>query len=213
MTQPPNQPQGWWQPPSPAQGYPQQGPPQHPQQPQQGAPQGQRYGGQPGQPGPQGPQGQHPAPPQGHAPYGTHGGQAPQPQTGPQPSFGGSFQSQYGGLGAFEGKPERKPRRRKTWWIAGSAAGVLVVGAGILTWQLGLFGGDVLDQESLQTSVASVLRDSYGEHDVSNVECPSRQPINTGNEFSCTVEIGGQTKSVSIRVLNDKPEYEVGAPN
>jgi hypothetical protein len=38
------------------------------------------------------------------------------------------------------------------------------------------------------------------------------QPVRNGTTFECTVEISGQEKTVPIRVLNEKPEFEVGAP-
>ncbi|PXY32217.1 DUF4333 domain-containing protein [Prauserella muralis] len=170
MTQPPHQPQGWWQPP-----------------PNNG----------PGYPPPQTGYGQQPPMPAAHQ---------------PAPAYGGSFQSQYGGLGAFDGTTGSRPRRSRKPLLVAAGAVVLVAAAGAGAWLLGAFRGDVLEQESLQNGVATVLRDSYGEHDVSNVQCPENQAIETGHTFECTVEISGRRKAVSIRVLNDKPEYEVGAP-
>ena len=72
---------------------------------------------------------------------------------------------------------------------------------------------DVLDQASLHEGITNVLRESYGEHDVSNVRCPEDQPITTGHTFDCKVDVAGQQRTVSIRILNDKPQYEVGAPH
>ncbi|SFB31503.1 protein of unknown function [Amycolatopsis marina] len=139
---------------------------------------------------------------------------APHQPQGPAPNYGGSFQSQYGGLGAFgTPSPEQAPKRgkRKTLLVAGAITFVLGA-SGVTAWLLGAFRGDVLDQESLQHGVATVLRDSYGEHDVSNPVCPDDQPVRNGTTFECTVEVSGESKSVSIRVLNEKPEFEVGAP-
>ncbi|MBK1784001.1 DUF4333 domain-containing protein [Prauserella cavernicola] len=184
MTQPPGQPQGWWQPQTPGHGYP--------------APGQQQY---PGQQQPQ--QHQYPQQPQQHQ-------QAQQPQ---QPgNFGGNFQSQYGGLGAFGGEPPAKPKRSKKPLVIGLVVVVVLGGGAAAAWFGGLFRGDVLQQQSLQDNVATVLRDSYGEHDVSGVECPADQKIQTGNTFECSVQVAGKRKAVAIRVLNDKPEYEVGAP-
>jgi hypothetical protein len=125
--------------------------------------------------------------------------------------YGGSFQSQYGGLGAFDGQQTPKPRRRRTAIFIGGAI-ALALGAGVTAWLLGAFQGDVLDQDSLQNGVITVLHDNFGEHDVSNAKCPDDQPARNGTTFECTVEISGQEKTVPIRVLNEKPEFEVGAP-
>lgn len=168
MTQPPNHPNGWWQPqPPPGQHYP-------------GYDAGRQPPAQPAQPG---------------------------------PTFGGNFQSQqYGGFGAFGAEPEPRRKRSKRPLLIGAVVVVLVAGGTVAAWLLGAFRGDVLDQASLQTNVATVMRDNYGEQDVKNVRCPDDQKIETGNSFQCTVEIGSEQRTVSIRVLNDKPEYEVGAP-
>ncbi|MEU6640976.1 DUF4333 domain-containing protein [Saccharomonospora sp. NPDC046836] len=175
MTQPPGQPQGWWQPPQ----------------------QGQHY----------------PAPGQQPPNYQAPGQQPAHPQAPRQPAgFGGTFQSQYGGLGAFGDVAPPKRRKLGKPLLIGAIVVVLLAGGGIAAWLLGAFRGDVLEQRSLQTGVATVLRDSYGEHDVTNVQCPADQQVQTGHTFECTVEIGGQRRAVSIRVLNDKPEFEVGAP-
>ncbi|MFJ9783855.1 DUF4333 domain-containing protein [Amycolatopsis sp. NPDC101161] len=228
MTQPPDpqQPQ-WWQPPAhpPAGWQEQQATGPHAGQWQQNADPGtasgsytgqwtpsQQPGGsgsfsgpwQPGQPG-SGPW-QQPGTP--------GGGQAAQfPPPAQQQQYGGGFQpAQYGGLGAFAGKPEKKPKSKKPALIAGAVVLVLVVG-GVAAWLLGAFRGNVLEQQSLQDGVVKVLNESYGEPDVTNAQCPANEAAENGTTFDCTVKIGGQDKKVTIRVLNDRPEYEVGAPH
>ncbi|RBM18439.1 hypothetical protein DI005_18835 [Prauserella sp. PE36] len=183
MTQPPGQPQGWWQPQTPGHGHPAPG----------------QYPG---------------SPPQPHQPHQPHQSQQPpQPHQQQAPgNFGGNFQSQYGGLGAFGDTSRPKPKRSKKPLVIGLVAVVVLAGGGVAAWLLGVFRGDVLDKQSLQEGVATTLRDSYGEHDVSGVECPANQRIETGHTFECSAEVAGQKRSVTIRVLNDKPEYEVGAP-
>ncbi|MFF5986350.1 DUF4333 domain-containing protein [Prauserella flavalba] len=184
MTQQPGQPQGWWQPQTPGHGYPAPG----------------QYPGTPQQPHQQ---------PQQHQPQQLH---QPHQQQAPG-GFGGNFQSQYGGLGAFgDTTTQPKPKRSKKPLVIGLVAVVVLAGGGVAAWLLGVFRGDVLDQQSLQEGVATTLRDSYGEHDVSGVQCPANQQIETGHTFECSAEVAGQKRSVTIRVLNDKPEYEVGAP-
>jgi hypothetical protein len=96
--------------------------------------------------------------------------------------------------------------------IAGAAVLVVALGGGA-AWLLGAFRGDVLDQQSLQDGVVKVLNESYGEPDVKNAQCPANEAAENGTTFDCTVSIGGQPKKVTVRVLNDRPEYEVGAPH
>ncbi|EHR59462.1 DUF4333 domain-containing protein [Saccharomonospora cyanea] len=155
---------------------------------------------------PQGPQG----PPSGQVPQQPHPYAAPPQAT---PAFGGSFASEYGGFGAFDGNSPAKRARSRKPWIIGATALVLLAGGGAAAWFSGVFSGDVLDQASLHEGVTTVLRESYGEHDVSNVSCPEDQQITTGHTFDCTVDVAGRQRTVSIRILNDKPQYEVGAPH
>ncbi|WP_103353329.1 DUF4333 domain-containing protein [Amycolatopsis sp. CA-128772] len=231
MTQPsdPRPPQQWWQPPSNPPGGspggppgPVGGPPEAATGPHSGQwqqtpdPATGSYTGpwQPGQPsgsfsGPWQP-GQPWQPPSQPTPQ----QQPPTPGHG-QLQYGGGFQgfqqAQYGGLGAFPAGPEKKPKSKKPALIALAAVLVLALGGGA-AWLLGAFRGDVLDQQSLQDGVVKVLNENYGEPDVKNAQCPANEPTQNGTTFDCTVTIGGQQKKVTVRVLNDRPEYEVGAP-
>ncbi|QRP45354.1 DUF4333 domain-containing protein [Amycolatopsis sp. FDAARGOS 1241] len=177
-----------------------------------------------------------PTPDAGGQPYpgAPHTGPQPypaQPYTGPQaqpyasqhvpggapqhrnPPYGGGFQpSAYGGLGAFSAEAVKKaPKSRRPWVIGGAVVVVVVIGAGA-AWLFGAFRGDTLDRKSLQDGVARVLAENYGEPDAKNVVCPSGEPAVNGTTFDCTVQLGGHTRKVTVRVLNDKPEYAVGAP-
>ncbi|EOD63829.1 DUF4333 domain-containing protein, partial [Amycolatopsis vancoresmycina] len=105
-----------------------------------------------------------------------------------------------------------KPRSKKPALIAVAALLVLGLGGGA-AWMAGVFRGDVLDQQSLEDGVVKVLNENYGEPDVKNAQCPSNEAAQNGTTFDCTVTIGGQQKKVTVRVLNDRPEYEVGAPH
>ncbi|GAB3153028.1 DUF4333 domain-containing protein [Amycolatopsis sp. NPDC004378] len=229
MTQPPDQQQPqWWQPPaSPPSGWQpeQQATGPHAGQWQQNADPGTgSYTGQwnqaPQQPGTSGSfsgpwQPGQPAagpwqPPSQPTPQqtGTPAGGRPA-----QPQYGGGFQpTQYGGLGAFSPAPEKKPKSKKPVLIAGAVVLVLVVVGGA-AWLLGAFRGNVLEQQSLQDGVVKVLNESYGEPDVKNAQCPANEAAENGTTFDCTVKIAGQDKKVTVRVLNDRPEYEVGAPH
>jgi hypothetical protein len=117
----------------------------------------------------------------------------------------------YGGLGAFGAEPQ-KPKRSKKPWILGGVVVLVLAGGGVAAWLLGVFQGDVLDRGSVQDGVVRVLRESYGEGDARDAQCPKGQPTKTGTTFECSVTVAGQPKKVSIRVLNDKPEFDVGAP-
>jgi hypothetical protein len=234
MTQPPDpqQPQ-WWQPPANPQQpqAPAWQPEQQPTGPHAGQWQqneaavtgsytGQWNQGQPGTTGSfsgpwqQGQPNSGPWQPPASPPQGTPGGGWPaQPSTpGQGQPYGGGFQpAQYGGLGAFAAEPQ-KPKSKKPLLIGGVVVLALVLGGGA-AWLLGAFRGDVLDQQSLEDGVVKVLNENYGEPDVKNAQCPSNEAAKNGTTFDCTVQIAGQEKKVTVRVLNDRPEYEVGAPH
>ncbi|WP_216210437.1 DUF4333 domain-containing protein [Amycolatopsis aidingensis] len=143
----------------------------------------------------------------------------PPAHPGQSGQYGAGFAAQYGGFGAFGEQasvpPGGKGRRSKRPLLI-TAVTVVVLAAGVVTaWLLGAFRGmvtDVLEQDSLQDGVLAVLRDSYGEQDVQNARCPADQPATNGTTFECTVDVAGQQKTVSVRVLNDQPEVEVGMP-
>ncbi|WP_435582018.1 DUF4333 domain-containing protein [Amycolatopsis thermoflava] len=134
---------------------------------------------------------------------------APGPGTGPQPQQGGQWQPSYGGFGAFG---EQKPKRSKKPFLIGAAVVVLLGGGGVGAWLLGAFQGDTLDQAAVQDGVVKILREDFGEGDVKNAQCPEDQPVRTGTTFECTVTVAGQPKKVTVRVLNDQAQYEVGMP-
>ncbi|MEV7040075.1 DUF4333 domain-containing protein [Amycolatopsis sp. NPDC051061] len=233
----PQQPQ-WWQPPANPQGAPsgwqpdQQATGPHAGQWQQNAAPGAATGSytgqwnqapQPGtsgsfsgpwQPGqPAGGPWQPPSQPTPSQPGTPGGGWPAPPSQQPGQQYGGGFQpAQYGGLGAFAPAPEKKPKSKKPLLVAGAVVLVLVVGGGA-AWLLGAFRGNVLEQQSLEDGVVKVLNENYGEPDVKNAQCPANEAAENGTTFDCTVKIGGQDKKVTVRVLNDRPEYEVGAPH
>ncbi|KAA9162882.1 DUF4333 domain-containing protein [Amycolatopsis acidicola] len=215
MTQPPYPQQpGQWGPQSGP--VPQWGPP-YPQQQQPVAPQ--QHPGQPGtqQPAPH----QHPGHPgaQQPAPH-QHPGQpgtqqpAPQQHPGSYPGFAPGYGQQsggYGGFGAFGAEP-RKPKRGKKPWLIGGVVVVVFAAAGVGGWLSGLFSGPVLDKDAVQAGVQKVLREDFGEGDVKDVSCPADQPVKTGTTFECSATVAGKPKKISVRVLNDQAQYEVGAP-
>ncbi|MEV6442139.1 DUF4333 domain-containing protein [Amycolatopsis sp. NPDC051716] len=229
-SQPPGPPQPqWWQPPPNPPGTPAGWPPEqqatgpHAGQWQQNAGPGANpgpdtTGSHPGQWNPGQPSGSFSGPwqpgPPNSGPWQPPSQPTPQqPAPGPGQQYGGGFQpTQYGGLGAFAVEPQKKPKPKKPLLIAAVAVLVLALGGGA-AWLLGAFRGDVLEQQSLQDGVVKVLNENYGEPDVKNAQCPANEAARNGTTFDCTVTIGGQQKKVTVRVLNDRPEYEVGAPH
>jgi len=133
-------------------------PPQGPygQQPYGQQPQG-SYGQQPPGQGPygqqpQGPYGQQPPDPHSHptqplSPYGS-----PQPGVPPQPPHGGGWQPEYLSGG-------HEPRRGRRGLVVGGAAvaTVLVLGAGVVTWQV-LGGGGPQPSEAIPASAVAYAR-------------------------------------------------------
>ncbi|MEU3621675.1 hypothetical protein BS329_21435 [Amycolatopsis coloradensis] len=241
MTEPqhpqqPQQPQQWWQPPSNPGNQQQEGhatgphsgqwQPNDPSAASTGSYTGQ-WQQQPGVTGSfSGPWQQTGAPapgtawqpqPQQPAPQQNWQAQQQIPGTPPQGQYGGGFQpaqsSNYGGLGAFGAQPEKKPKVSKKTLLIGGIAAAVVVAGGVGAWLLGAFAGDSLDRKSVQDGVTRVLSEHYGEPDVKNVECPSGQPVENGTTFDCSIDLSGQQKKVTVRVLNTTPEFEVGAPH
>ncbi|WP_158847665.1 DUF4333 domain-containing protein [Saccharothrix deserti] len=69
------------------------------------------------------------------------------------------------------------------------------------------FRADVMER-----GVTGVLRDDYKIADVEAVECPRNQPVVPDTSFECTAQIGGRAKAVTITVMTEDGEYEVGQP-
>ncbi len=167
--------------------------------------------GQQGASGSQPQQGGQWQPGEAAQPYPTPGPNhsAHNPASGSQPQQGGQWQPSYGGFGAFA--PE-KPRRSTKPLLIGLAVVVLLGAGGAGAWLLGAFQGDTLDQTAVQDGVLKILREDFGEGDVRDAQCPEDQPVRTGTTFECTVTVAGQPKKVTVRVLNDQAQYEVGMP-
>ncbi|BDD82645.1 hypothetical protein TPB0596_24080 [Tsukamurella pulmonis] len=214
--------QGWQQ---PGQQPPQQDPTQiAPQYGQQGfgAPSGEQtqislqyQGGQWGQP-PQG--GQIPGQPMQGQPYGGY----QQPQT---PQFGqdqfGQQPAQFAGqqFGQQFGQPPNLngPRKSKTGLIIGIAAAVVIAIVALVLligWATGVFFGKKFDNAKVNEGVTTVLKESYNESDAKDVSCNTDGvKVKEGETFTCTANVGGKEKTVSVKVLDDEGKYQVGAPS
>jgi hypothetical protein len=65
----------------------------------------------------------------------------------------------------------------------------------------------------MQADVRKILTETYQVRDVGEVLCPSSQTVKDGSTFTCTVQVGGEGKTVTITVTGDDGRYEVGAPS
>lgn len=72
--------------------------------------------------------------------------------------------------------------------------------------------GRVFDPRTMQADVKKVLTETYQLRDVGDVLCPANQTVKDGSTFSCTVQVGGEGKTVTITVTGEDGRYEVGAP-
>jgi hypothetical protein len=202
---------------------------------------GGQYGGQPqyGQPG-QGQQPQYGQQPYGGDPYGGQPqyGQ-PQPQYG-QPGYGQPGPGGYGQPGqpgqpglpgqppgyGLPGQPGQQwqypqqfgqppaPKKKSALpWIL-LVVGVVVI-AGVVVALLaatGTLGRTTFDNAAVQTGVKKILTEDYKIENVGNVTCPAGQEVTTGATFTCTANIDGQDRQVTITIKNGDGEYEVGQP-
>lgn len=132
-----------------------------------------------------------------------------------QPSargYGAEYGSRYGGFGAFDEPAESAPRRsRKPYVIGGTLVLVLALGGGG-AWLYSATSETVFSRHALESEVADVLRDNYGERAEGDVSCPDDESAEAGHEFTCTVKLSGDRKTVGVRVRDDEKTFTVGAP-
>lgn len=131
-------------------------------------------------------------------------GQQPQAQSGQwgQPAQQWGAQQQPTGGGG-----------KKTGLVIGLALAGVVVVAGVVVAILMLTAKDELDQAAVQTGVAKVLEESYGIDDVKDVRCPAGQEVAVDAIFTCDLKVGGEEKTVNIKITKDDGTYEVGRPS
>lgn len=191
-----------WQPAPPPQQQQWSQPQPQPQQPQPwGDPNQQQWGQQP-------PQQQWGAPdpqqPQWSDPNQQQWGQQPQAQSG---QWGQPNQQQWAPPQQSSGGG------KKTGLIVGLALLAVVIIAGAVVGILTLTAKDQLDQAAVQTGVAKVLSESYGIEDVKDVECPAGQEVAVDATFTCDLKVGGEAKTVNVKITKDDGTYEVGRPS
>ncbi len=72
--------------------------------------------------------------------------------------------------------------------------------------------GRVFDAKTMQADVKKILTETYQVSDVGDVLCPANQTVKDGSTFTCTVQVSGEGKTVTITVTGGDGRYEVGAP-
>jgi hypothetical protein len=188
--------------------------------PAQGGGYGQPGYGQPGQGAyPQGGYGQPPAgygQPDAGTPYGGYPGQAPYGGYGQQPGYGQPGQPYlgYAQPGGFPGMPPAgKPKRSPALWIVLGVLAALVVVVAVLGFVTpGWFVKKVFDRAAVENGVKQILTTEYRIDGVGPVSCPSGQEVKQGATFTCTAQVGGKQKNITITVKSSAGEYEVGQP-
>jgi hypothetical protein len=187
------------------------GDPQWGQQPGYGGYYGQQPYGQPQQQPEQPGQQQ----PYGGQPYGAQQGYGQQsygqPVT-PYPQPGQQWQFPQTGAGQTP-PPARKKRSALPWLLA--AVGVLVIAAAVLAMLVAtgrLSRTTTFDNTAVQNGVRDILTREYRIQNVTTVTCPSGQEVKAGRTFTCTANVGGTDRRVTITVKTDAGEYEVGRP-
>lgn len=134
----------------------------------------------------------------------------PPPGTPPPAPYGPST-----GVPAEGGFYEPAPRRRRSplrWVLVG--IGVLGVLAVLFLGFVapGWFSRTVFDAGAVQQGVERTLKDSYGIRGVGTVTCPPGQPVEPSHAFDCRVRVGGQQRTVTVTVTDDRGTYRVGRP-
>ncbi|MFD6568699.1 DUF4333 domain-containing protein [Micromonospora profundi] len=125
---------------------------------------------------------------------------APPPHWGPAPP---------GKRASTGGPPERLAEARGGVALPLVLLIVLVAVLGAV-WP-GFFKQKVFDAAAVQQGVLTVLRDDY-QLDADNVACPTGQPVEVDSRFSCSAQIAGAPKTVTITVKSSDGRFEVGLP-
>ncbi len=90
------------------------------------------------------------------------------------------------------------------------AAGATLVAVLGLVWP-GFLNRKVFDTAALQQGVLSVLRDDY-QLDADLVACPPGRAVTVGSSFSCSAEVAGVPKTITVTVTSSDGRFEVGRP-
>ncbi|MFC8046003.1 DUF4333 domain-containing protein [Nocardia sp. NPDC057353] len=142
-------------------------------------------------------------------------GQQPQPQAQPQQQWGQPQQpqQQWGQPQQQWGQPPQQQGGKNKGLLIGLIVGGLVVVGLIAALVLAVTATDKLDQAAVQDGVEKVLGDSYGIQDIGTVSCPSGQEVKVDATFTCTVDVSGESKVVTVKITSEDGTYEVGRPS
>ena len=87
----------------------------------------------------------------------------------------------------------------------------------LFVWPGWLNKNKVFDEKQVAQGVTSVLTNTppsgYGLTGVSDVTCPSGEPVKANTSFQCTLKVNGQSKTVTVNVQDDSGLYQVNPPS
>ncbi|MFC3503344.1 DUF4333 domain-containing protein [Micromonospora krabiensis] len=143
-------------------------------------------------------------------PYGVADGGSPTPA----PRWAPAPPPQWGPASTGSSTPVER-RRRVSPKLAVAVAGPVVVVVALvavlgLAWP-GFLNKKVFDAAALQQGVLTVLRDDY-QLDADLVACPSGRSVTVGSRFSCSAQVAGAPKTITVTVLSSDGRFEVGRP-
>ena len=81
----------------------------------------------------------------------------------------------------------------------------------------GFLNKKVFDERQVAQGVTNVLTGTppsgYGMSGVTDVTCPSGQPVQAGTSFQCDLKVNGTSTKVTVNVQDDSGLYQVNPPN
>ncbi|MEU8256632.1 DUF4333 domain-containing protein [Micromonospora inaquosa] len=106
----------------------------------------------------------------------------------------------------------RRVSRKAVIAVAGPVVAVatLVAVLGLL-WP-GFLNRKVFDTAALQQGVLSVLRDDY-QLDADLVACPPGRAVTVGSRFSCSAQVAGVPRTITVTVVSSDGRFEVSRPH
>ncbi|MEU4677061.1 DUF4333 domain-containing protein [Micromonospora sp. NPDC023737] len=137
-----------------------------------------------------------------------NGASPPAPRWAPAPP------PQWGPDSTGSAVPVERPRRVSPKLVVGVAGPVVVLVVLVavlgLVWP-GFLNRKVFDTAALQQGVLTVLRNDY-QLDANNVACPTGQAVTVDSRFSCSAEVAGVPKTITVTVKSSDGRFEVGRP-
>ncbi len=168
---------------------------------------------------PQNPPAAPQTPPAGYGPPQQHGGFAPAPGFGGGPGPHGHPAAQWAGPASGYGAPVSEQGRggRSRGVLIGAVVAALVAIAAVVVavtgfWVPGYFTYTVLDTESVENRITEHLRTGGESVDVGSVACPGDIRVRVDDTFTCTLDIDGESHTVTSTILDTDGTYRVGAP-